>query len=254
MSKGWTARVDTLLHYYSSQLPPYTRTFVSLPEVRSASPTGLVPILTVRSLSHNQELQIADTLAISEFLAEHNPNLPLWPQDPCLRAMARSIVAQMHSGFHELRNTFHTNFVAKYEGPIPMSEKSLDEIQRLFKMWSTARRETVKQLFNDPDADGVRDEGFLFGPFGIADAFFWPVLWRFRTYNLPLSGAPEEVLQWMNTMWEDPKLKELGNEYFEQAKHPETRTEKYEDIFKDIEGVKFDQVEADWKFISGESI
>lgn len=116
---------------------------------------------------------VNDSLAINEFLAESHPELPLWPKDRQLRAMARSAVAEMHSGFGEIRNTYHTNFVAKYTGKIPVTEQGRKEIERFLALWNQARTVTTKRL----EELGEKDDGFLFGKFGIADAFFWPVLW-----------------------------------------------------------------------------
>lgn len=127
-------------------------------------------------------ITVTDSLAILEFLADQNPHLPLWPRDPALRALARSATAEMHSGFPTLRNTFHTNFVARYEGLIPGSGSAgaKKEIKRVLRIWDDARRVTVERLGagivgEHPSAG--EDEGFLFGGFSIADAFYWPVLW-----------------------------------------------------------------------------
>lgn len=120
-------------------------------------------------------MTIHDSLAISEFLAEDNPSLPLWPKDLALRAHARSAAAEMHSGFSELRNTFHSNFLAKYEGPVPVNEQARKEVERALKLWSQSRTFTVERLKQLGKED--EDDGFLFGKFGIADAFYWPVLW-----------------------------------------------------------------------------
>lgn len=86
--------------------------------------------------------------------------------------MARSAAAEIHSGFSALRS-FDTNFVAKYTGEIPVSDQALKDIERVLKVWENARELTVKRL----EELGEEDEGFLFGAFGIADAFYWPVLW-----------------------------------------------------------------------------
>lgn len=111
-------------------------------------------------------------MSICEFLAESNPTLPLWPKDKQLRALARSAVAEMHSGFTELR-TYDSNFIAKYTGNIPISAQALKDIKRVLELWDNARRRTTTRM----KELGEIDEGFLFGSFGIADAFFWPVLW-----------------------------------------------------------------------------
>lgn len=116
---------------------------------------------------------ISDSLAICEYLAESNPSLPLWPRDPQLRAMARSAAAQMHSGFSVLRDNYGTNFVARYTGNIPVSEEAKEEVSYALSVWHNARSATKVRLGEINEAD----EGFLFGGFSIADAFFWPVLW-----------------------------------------------------------------------------
>lgn len=79
----------------------------------------------------------------------------------------------MHSGFSELRNTYDTNFVGKYTGAIPISQKARKEIERMLELWGQARKRTVDRL----GQLGEVDQGYLFGEFGIVDAFFWPVLW-----------------------------------------------------------------------------
>ena len=134
------------------------------------SPTGFVPLLQCHSIS---SITIGDSLAICEFLAESNPEIPLWSRDRQLRAQARSAAAQMHSGFSALRGSFHTNFLAKYTGNIPISEAAHKEIVKVLKLWDDSRKQTKERLA----ALGEADEGFLFGGFTIADAFFWPVLW-----------------------------------------------------------------------------
>jgi glutathione S-transferase len=150
---------------------PYTKHYANLSAVKTISPTGFVPVLRVPALS--PEIYINDSLAICEFLAESHPDQPLWPKDRILRALARSAVAEMHSGFSVMRNTYDTNFVAKYTGKVPITEEGRKDVERMLRLWGDARARTVKRLAEL----GERDEGFLFGGFGIADAFFWPVLW-----------------------------------------------------------------------------
>jgi glutathione S-transferase len=128
------------------------------------------------------DIEINDSLAICEFLAESHPELPLWPKDRELRALARSAAAEMHSGFGELRNTYHTNVLGKYTGKVPITEKGKKEVERLLSLWDQSRAKTAQRL----KELGEQDDGFLFGQFGIVDAFFWPILWV-RNYLLPLS-------------------------------------------------------------------
>ena len=86
----------------------------------------------------------------------------------------------MHSGFSVLRNSYDTNFVAQYSGKVPITEEGRKEIEGMLRLWSEARTRTVKRLTEL----GAKDEGFLFGGFGIADAFFWPVLWVCDSWRL----------------------------------------------------------------------
>lgn len=79
----------------------------------------------------------------------------------------------MHSGFPVLRNNFHTNFLARYTGNVPIPDGAAAEIARMFRIWDSARKATAERLV----LLGEVDHGFLFGGFSIADAFFWPILW-----------------------------------------------------------------------------
>ncbi|KAH8704152.1 putative glutathione S transferase [Talaromyces proteolyticus] len=234
---SWTARVEAVLEYFHI---PHTSQFVKLSDVKHVSPTGFVPILECRSMS----ISIGDSLAICEFLAESHPELRLWPADRQLRALARSAAAQMHSGFSAVRGTFGTNFLARYTGNIPIPDNAKREVERILAIWDEARKQTKERLA----ALGQVDDGFLFGGFSIADAFFWPVLWRFRTYNLPLETASDDALAWMGTMWNDPVFRGLGQRYFQQAQDPETRIEHYDDIFRGRDDVQYGHFPEDWKF------
>ncbi|KAL4889211.1 class I glutamine amidotransferase-like protein [Aspergillus ambiguus] len=236
---SWTARVETVLEYFQI---PYTAKTIQLADVRKVSKTGLVPLLECRSLGDN--IRINDSLAICEFLAESNPHLDLWPRDRQLRALARSAAAEMHSGFQTIRNTYQSNFVARFTGNIPITEQGRKEIERLLTLWDTSRKFTKARLAEL----GESDEGFLFGAFSIADAFFWPVLWRFRTYDLPLDTANNDALAWMETMWNDPTMRRLSSSYYRQADRPESRIAHYDDIFKGYDDIQAGQFPEDWTF------
>ncbi|MBE0593134.1 MAG: glutathione S-transferase [Gemmatimonadales bacterium] len=141
------------------------------------SPTGKVPVLQT-VIDGNRQI-IWDTLAIAEYLAERFPALHLWPTQPASRARARSVTAEMHSGFAALRSHFPMNI-----------EASLPQIgQRVLAEQRAVRADVARitQLWNDCLA--ASGGPFLFGGFGIADAFFAPVVMRFRTYGVPLDAA-----------------------------------------------------------------
>jgi glutathione S-transferase len=162
--------------------------------VKTHSNSGLVPVIV--PLSPKMDIQINDSLSICEFLAESHPELPLWPKDRELRALARSAVAEMHSGFWELRNTYHTNVLAKYTGKIPITEQGQRDIDRVLVLWDQSRTKTAQKLREL----GEQDEGFLFGKFGIADSFFWPVLWVREHFFQPVSSESWNKLHWGPTM------------------------------------------------------
>lgn len=163
------------------------------PETKSTilhiSAAGKVPVLQDKSV------QIWDSLAICEYLAECFPAARLWPDSAELRAEARSMVAEMHSGFQALRQ--HLPFDANHTvtGFIPTAETQSD-IDRIVSLWE--KRRSAEQ------ANG----GFLFGHFTIADAFFAPVVWRLKSYDIKLpllsSQYVEHILalpamqQWLN--------------------------------------------------------
>jgi len=144
--------------------------------LRGISPVGKVPVLV------DDDLAIWDTLAIAEYLAERFPDRQLWPADTKARARARSICAEMHSGFTALRSHCPMNI-----------EAILPDIGRLVWRDQPGVRADVARLCGmwgellaaqPPRADGLSP--LLFGEFSIADAFYAPVCMRLRTYALPL--------------------------------------------------------------------
>ena len=143
------------------------------------SDNAKVPIL------YDQEVKIWDSLAICEYLAEQYPEYALWPKDKVQRARARSISAEMHSGFSQLRTLCGMNIRAQ-----------LAEVgQRLWAEDSELRQDVarIEQIWAErPDPDG-----FLCGTFSIADAFYAPVVMRFKTYALPMSASSQRYMQSM---------------------------------------------------------
>jgi glutathione S-transferase len=130
-------------------------------ELLKHSPAGKVPILK------DGDAVVWDSLAILEYLAEKNPRV--WPADPRERARARSISAEMHSGFPSLRNHMSMNVRRRYPGK-GRTPEVLAEIRRIDQIWSQAKGP------------------FLFGPFSAADAMYAPVALRFRTYEVQVSN------------------------------------------------------------------
>ena len=121
------------------------------------------------------EITIWDSLAICEYLAEQFPDKHLWPQDVAARAMARCICAEMHSGFTDLRNDMSMHIKAHLPGRGRTPGAQAD-IGRISEIW-----EECLSRFGHHQ--------FLFGEFSIADAYFAPVVMRFRTYGVSLAPA-----------------------------------------------------------------
>lgn len=137
------------------------------PSVMQHSPAGKVPVLIDR------DLKIWDSLAICEYLAEQHPELSLWPQAKAARALARSISAEMHSGFMALRTHMPMNCRKSFPGKGRTPEVEVD-ISRILNIWQSCR------------AAHQHDGAFLFGHFTIADAMYAPVVLRFKTYAVEM--------------------------------------------------------------------
>ena len=151
-------------------------------KIKTITPTGKVPVLV------DGELAVWDTLAIAEYVAEYVAEIsadrpgaqPLWPADRAARAHARSICAEMHSGFTALRGNCPMNIEAHLPevGALIWRDKAgvRADVARLVSMWSA-----LLQAHSGP---------MLFGKFSVADAYFAPVCMRIKTYALPV---PTEV-------------------------------------------------------------
>jgi len=141
--------------------------------VGAQNPVGKVPVLVVDGFA------VWDTLAIAETLAEQFPDKALWPRDAQARARARSVCAEMHSGFGALRSACPMNIEASLPeiGALALRDQPAvrADLARLVTMWSE-----LLALHGGP---------MLFGAFSIADAFFAPVVMRIRTYALPVPPA-----------------------------------------------------------------
>ncbi|KAI1747490.1 putative glutathione S transferase [Xylaria castorea] len=240
---SWGARAQLILEYFDI---PYKAQYFNYTSPSLSPPADLttLPVLDVVS-GDAEPLRIRDSLAIAEYLAEQFPSKPLWPADAHLRALARVAAATMHSSFAALRDAYSCNFVARFEGPgIPFTEAIEKDVSKLLTLWSSTRTAAKKRLAQL----GQTDDGFLCGGFSIADAFFWPVLWRLRSYNVPLRGISEDALKWMETMWNDPVMKAQGREYFRQAQDPQTEMLLYDDVFENSPGVTSGKFTEDWVF------
>ena len=156
--------------------------------INEITPTGRVPALV------DEGLAVWDSLAIAEYVAEKFPDKNVWPQAVKARARARSICAEMHSGFGALREHCTMNIEASLPdvGRIIWRDQPAvrGDVERLSSMWSALLRE-----YGGP---------MLFGEFSNADAFFAPVCLRFVTYALP---APPEVKAYIERVRALPAVK-----------------------------------------------
>ena len=168
---------------------PFEETVVALDmpdtdaNIRKYSPSGRVPALI------DGELTVWDSLSICEYLNEKFPEKRLWPQDRARRAIARSLCAEMHSGFANLRNDCSMKIVQQYPYKALRPETQA-EVDRIAAIWE----------------DCLKQSGgpFLFGKEPcIADAFYAPVVSRLRTYSIPVSGAAKA---YCDTVWAWPPL------------------------------------------------
>ena len=140
--------------------------------IARVNPAGRVPVLV------DDGFPVWDTLAICEYVAEKFPDKHLWPRDAKQRARARSICAEMHSGFGDLRNHCPMNIEASLAqvGAIVWRDQPgvRADVQRIVAMWTALLEENEGPM--------------LFGEFSIADAFFAPVCMRIKNYSLPVPG------------------------------------------------------------------
>jgi len=148
--------------------------------------SGKVPALI------DGDVTIWDSLSIIEYAAERFPQAGLWPSDRAARAHARSISAEMHSGFMALRNECGMNLHRPVRA-IALSPDARANIARVQQIWTECR---ARYGSAGP---------FLFGAFGAADAMFAPVVHRFRTYAIALEPAAQA---YMDTMMALPAFQE----------------------------------------------
>lgn len=148
------------------------------------SPSRLVPILIA------DKMTIWDSLAICEYIAETHQQG--WPESSLSRAQARSVAAEMHSGFMALRSEMPMNCRARRVGVEP-SAVCQANIERILSVWESCRR------------NYSQDGPWLFGKFSIADAMYAPVASRFATYGVSL---PQIAQDYISTIFEHPGMQE----------------------------------------------
>jgi glutathione S-transferase len=148
-------------------------------QVLAVNPAGRVPVLV------DDGFAVWDSLAIAEYLAEKFPEKQLWPQSTRARGRARSVCAEMHSGFGALR----THCAMNIEASLPQAGALVwrdqpgvrADVQRITGMWTGLLEEHKGPM--------------LFGEFSIADAYFAPVCMRLKNYALPVPGAVTDYIR-----------------------------------------------------------
>jgi len=186
---SWSLRPWLAMKYFKI---PFKEVLVPLYEgdyrqkILKYSPAGKVPALV------SENVVVWDSLSICEFLAETFPKKNLWPKEKKARAAARSVCAEMHSGFTALRKNCPMDVRAvKAAFNIPADAKK--DANRIITIWENCQRQFGK------------NGEFLFGDFTIADAFYAPIVWRFNTYGVKFSGVAK---QYFNLMLQLPEMKE----------------------------------------------
>ena len=141
-------------------------------EILKHSPAGKVPTLVIDGEP------VWDSLAIAETLAERYPDRGLWPVDPAARRLARSVTAEMHAGFPALRKALPMD-LSRQAPKRPLASDVQADVDRIQTIWRDCR-----QRFG-------QGGDFLFGQPTIADAFYAPVVTRFRSYEVALDDVAE---------------------------------------------------------------
>ena len=168
---------------------PFNEVIIPLgqPEIRAAllqySPSGKAPAIV------NEEVVLWDSLAITEYFNESY--LGVWPVDHVMRAYARAVSAEMHSGFTALRNQMPMNINVRTK--IEPSAACTANIARICEIWRDCR---INYGHLGP---------WLFGKWSAADAFFAPVVMRFNSYGVELD---ETCFAYLHTVWFDPYIRE----------------------------------------------
>jgi glutathione S-transferase len=167
---------------------------------------------------HDNGFQVWDTLAIAEFLHDAHPDKALYPADKHARARARSISAEMHSGFGALRGAMPMNIKLPRLKGRALSDAEAADVARIDEIFVTTRREF---------AGG---KPYLFGDFSVADAMFAPMIWRLFTYNVPLS---DDACAYRDSMLAHPAMKAWAA----AAVNETTALAHYDDVANEFGGV-----------------
>jgi len=184
--RPWLAMRAAGIPFEEIFIPLYTDDKADKDRILGFSRAGKVPALI------DGDITVWDSLSIIEYLAERFPDAKLWPQDRAARAHARSISAEMHSGFLPLRNECGMN-LHRPVGAVTLSADAQANVARVQEIWTECR-----------DRHG-KSGPYLFGAFTAADAMYAPVVHRFRTYAIKVSPQAQA---YMDTMMAQPAFAE----------------------------------------------
>jgi glutathione S-transferase len=194
--RGWLAAKQSGLNFEEITVPLFQDDWDERKREEDLAPSsGKVPILW------DGDAVIWDSMAIVDYLADKVGNVRFWPKDDAARGMARSMSAEMHSGYMALRRECPMNTRKVFEN-VTISEDARNDAMRILQLWAEARSRFGK-------------EGpYLFGTFSAADIMFAPVVTRFVTYGFSLPGfaaayadvimAHPWMLEWYEGAAEEP--------------------------------------------------
>jgi glutathione S-transferase len=201
--RGWLAVKHSGEEFEELVVPMFDEDWEKRREGDEFAPSlGKVPILW------DGECVVWDSLAIIEFLADRVGRAKFWPDNESARGMARSMAAEMHSSFTNLRRDLPMN-VRKTYPPIELSEAVRDEINRILQLWAQARARF----------GGTGD--FLFGEWCAADMMYAPVVTRFITYGV---NVPPFAGQYVKAVLSHPDV----NDWIDKAQDEPWVIEQYE--------------------------
>lgn len=195
---SWSLRPWILLSYFEQTFSEHKITLFTDDMTTNMSdycPNYKVPVLII------EQHKIWDSLAICEYLNEEKLDNKAWPAQALLRAKARSICAEMHSGFNAMRNEMPMN-CRRAKGEIVLTEAAQQDVNRIITIWS--------------DCLNQSSGPFLFDKFTIADAYYLPVVIRFDIYNISVPAAIRTYMEhmlalpayqlWLNAAKAEPEI------------------------------------------------
>ncbi len=179
--------------------------------ITKMSGAGKVPVLI------DGDVNIWESLAILEYLAEKFPAAGLWPRDAAARAHARAICSEMHAGFQPLRRQLPMN-VWRPVIPRQIDPDAQADVARIDAIWNECRSRF--------GAAGP----FLYGAFGAADAMYAPVVWRFHTYAVEVSATARDYMHALMALpawkeWRDAAHREPWVLPHDEVDWPEVKRE-----------------------------